>query len=345
MKHKSKKIIFNVVCLTLVVGGIAWISSKFITLGNVEKTDNAQIKQLITPVNSRAQGYISQIKFEEYQSVKKGDTLVVIEDAEYRLRLAQAEADLQNAIAGKSIVTAAIETVANNIAVTEAGIAEIKAVLDNAFVEYRRYQNLLAQESVTSQEFDRVKTNYLAMKAKYETLSRQKQTTVLAKNETSTRIQSNDATIKLAEAAVELAKLNLSYTVVLSPADGYVGRKNLQIGQLIQPGQPVVDIIDSNEKWIIANYKETQTQHIVEGQNVEIIVDALPNVVFKGIVNSIANATGSSFSVIPQDNSAGNFVKIEQRIPVRIEFSSDNDPNSLQKLRAGMNVECSIKYN
>ena len=344
MNHKSKKLIFNSVCLTIVGVGIIWISSKFITLGNVEITDNAQVKQLITPVNSRAQGYISEIKFNEYQSVKKGDTLIVIENAEYKLRLAQAEADLQNALAGKSIVSAAVETVGNNVAVTDAGIAEVKAILDNAAVDYKRYQNLLAQEAVTQQEFDRVKTNYLALKAKYETLSRQKQTVVLAKNETSTRIQSNDATIKLAEAAVELAKLNLSYTVILSPADGFVGRKNLQIGQLIQPGQPVVDIIDSNERWVIANYKETQTQHIVEGQEVEITVDAMPNVVFKGIVKSIANATGSSFSVIPQDNSAGNFVKIEQRIPVRIEFSKDNDQKLVHKLRAGMNVECSIKY-
>lgn len=344
MKHKSKKIIFNIICLIIVAIGLYWISSKFINLGDVEKTDNAQVKQLITPVNSRAQGYISEIKFDEYQAVKKGDTLVVIENSEYKLRLAQAEADLQNAIAGKSIVNAAVETVGNNVAVTEAGIAEVKALLDNAAVDYKRYENLLAQQSVTPQEFDRVKTNYIALKAKYETLSRQKQTTVLAKNETSTRIQSNEATIKLAQAAVELAKLNLSYTTIIAPADGFVGRKNLQIGQLIQPGQPIVDIIDSNERWVIANYKETQTQHIIEGQNVEITVDAMPNVIFKGVVKSIANATGSSFSVIPQDNSAGNFVKVEQRIPVRIEFSKENDANLLQKLRAGMNVECSIKY-
>lgn len=344
MNHKIKKIIFNIVCLAMVFVGIGWISSKFITWGNVERTDNAQVKQLITPINSRAQGYISEIRFEEYQPVKKGDTLIIIESAEYRLRLAQAEADLQNARAGKSIVNAAVETVGNNVAVTEAGIAEIKALLDNAEVEYKRYQNLLAQESVTQQEFDRAKTNYLALKAKHETLSRQKQTTVLAKNETTTRMQSNDATIKLAEAAVELAKLNLSYTVITATADGYVGRKSLQIGQLIQPGQPIVEIIDNNDRWVIANYKETQTQHIIEGQDVEITVDAMPNIVFNGMVKSIASATGASFSVIPQDNSAGNFVKVEQRISVRIEFSEENDPVVLQKLRSGMNVECSIKY-
>jgi len=344
MNHKSKKLTFNIVCLTIVIVGITWIGSKFVTLGNVEKTDNAQVKQLITPVNSRAQGYIAKIYFEEYQKVNKGDTLVVIENSEYKLRLVQAEADLQNAKAGKSIVNAAIETVGNNVAVTEAGIAEVKALLDNAAVDFKRYQNLLAQESVTPQEYDRVKTNYVALKAKYETLSRQKQTTVLAKNETSTRIQSNDATIKLAEAAVEIAKLNLSYTFILAPADGFVGRKNLQIGQLIQPGQPVVDIIDSNTRWVIANFKETQTQHIIEGQEVEITVDAMPDVIFNGEVKSIANATGSSFSVIPQDNSAGNFVKIEQRIPVRIEFDNQNDQKLVQKLRAGMNVECTIIY-
>jgi membrane fusion protein, multidrug efflux system len=344
MKHKTKKFIYNIVAGTIVISGIVWVSSKFIHLGDVEYTDNAQVKQLIIPVNSRVQGQVKEVLFEEYELVKKGDTLAIIEDTEFRYRVAQADADHQNALAGKMVVNSSVNTAQNNIEVSDAGLAEVKALLNNAETDYRRYKNLLEQESVTQQEFDAVYTKFLALKAKYETLSRQKQSIVLVKNEQNVRLTQNDASIKLTKAALDLAKLNLSYTVIVAPADGYTGRKNLQVGQLIQPGQTIVDLVDNNEKWIIANYKETQTHHIVDGQEVDLIVDALPDVTLKGVVKSISNATGASFSLIPQDNSAGNFVKVEQRIPVRIEFSKNNNSEHIQKLRAGMNVECTVKY-
>lgn len=341
---KSRKIAYNVVILILIALAIAWVASKFIHLGNVEYTDNAQVKQLITPVNSRISGFIKEIYFEEYQYVKKGDTLAIIEDTEFRYRLAQSEADLQNATAGKMIVNSSLNTAHNNILVSEAGVSEVKTLLDNAEADYKRYKNLYEKKSVTQQEFDGVQTKYMALKAKYEMLIRQKQTTVLVKNEQNVRLTQNDAVIGLAEAAVNLAQLNLSYTVILAPIDGYTGRKNIQIGQLIQPGQAIVDVVDGNDKWIIANYKETQTDNIKENQQVEIRVDAIPNTTFKGIVKSLSYATGASFSIIPQDNSAGNFVKVEQRIPVKIVFSEDNDPKLLEQLKAGMNVECLVKY-
>ena len=344
MKHKVKKNIYNIVVVGLLAGGLFWVGSKFFNFSNVEQTDNAQVRQLIVPINARVPGYIKEIKFDEYQAVKKGDTLMVIEDAEFKLRVAQAEADYQNALAGRNIVSSSVKTVSNNIAVSEAGLAEVSALLANAATEEKRYRKLLAQESVTQQEYDGVNTKYLALKAKYETLQRQKQTTVLATDEQNTRLGQNDAVIKIAQAALDLARLNLSYTVIVAPSDGYTGRKNYQVGQLVQPGQPVVDMINSQDKWIIANYKETQTYNIQPGQNVEIEVDALPGVVLKGTVKSLANATGASFSVLPQDNSAGNFVKVEQRIPVRIELNKDNNPKHLERLSAGMNVVTKIKY-
>ena len=143
---------------------------------------------------------------------------------------------------------------------------------------------------------------------------------------------------------MEIARQNLSYTESGAPCDGTTGRKEIQEGQLIQPGQTVVDLVDLNSKWIMANYKETQTANILEGQPVEIEVDAIPGIVFKGQVKSISQATGASFSLFPQDNSAGNFVKIEQRIPIRIEFSEENKPEDMERLRAGMNVECLVNY-
>ena len=344
MKNKTKKLIYNITVLLLVIGGIIWVFSRFIHLGNVEYTDNAQIKQLIVPVNSRVQGFIKKVYFEEYQDMKKGDTLLLIEDAEFRLRVAQAEADYQNALSGKTVMTSTINTTQNDIAVSDAGIQEAKIRMDNAEREYIRYKNLLNQDAVTRQQYDAMKTNYDALKARYELLLRQKQTTTLVKQEQTQRLDQTDAGIKLAEAALEIARLNLSYTVIIAPCDGTTGRKDIQEGQLVQPGQTLVDMVDKNDKWIIANYKETQTANIHEGQKVDIKVDAIPNVIFKGIVKSISRATGASFSLIPQDNSAGNFVKVEQRIPLRINFSNGNKPEDMEKLRAGMNVECEVKY-
>lgn len=345
MKHKTKKLIYNILVGILIFCGLGWVCTRFIHLGNVEYTDNAQIKQLIVPVNSRVQGFVDKIFFEEYQIVHKGDTLALIEDTEFRYRLAQAEADYQNALAGKSAMTTTIHTTQNNLSVSDASIEEARIRLENAERDYKRYKNLHEQEAVTYQQYDAMKTNYDALKARYELLLRQKQSTALIKQEQTQRLDQTQAGIELAKAALELAKLNLSYTIIIAPCDGTTGRKNIQEGQLIQPGQTLVDMVDANDKWIVANYKETQTANICEGQEVQIEVDAVPNVVFKGVVKSISRATGASFSLIPQDNSAGNFVKVEQRIPVRIEFAGNNRPEDLNRLRSGMNAECEVKYN
>ncbi|MCE5224390.1 MAG: HlyD family secretion protein [Porphyromonadaceae bacterium] len=344
MKHKRKKVIYNIVVGVLMIIGITWICSRFIHLGNVEYTDNAQVKQLIVPVNSRVQGFVSKVYFDEYQPVHKGDTLAIIEDTEFRFRLAQAEADYQNALSGKSVMASTINTTQNNISVSDASIQEARIRLDNAEREYNRYKNLLAQDAVTKQQYDQMKTNYDASLSRYEFLVRQKKSTTLVKHEQTQRLDQTVSGIKLAEAALELAKLNLSYTVIIAPCDGTTGRKNIQQGQLIQPGQTLVDLVDKNDKWIIANYKETQTATMKEGQEVEIEVDAIPDVVFKGVVKSISRATGASFSLLPQDNSAGNFVKVEQRIPVRIELTKENAEEAMNRLRSGMNVECEVNY-
>lgn len=342
MIKNKKRAIPNFFIALVLVGGISWVCGKFIHLGNIEFTDNAQVKQHLTPVNTRVQGFIKNIYFEEYQPVKKGDTLVVIEDTEYRLKLAQAEADYKNAIAGKSAMHTTINTTQNNIFVTDAVIEEQRVRLKNAETDYKRYQELMKEEAVTPQQFDRVRTEYAATKAKYEQLLRQKQSSMLVKQEQTQRLEQNESEIKLAKAALELAKLNLSYTVICATTDGVTGRKDIHESELVQAGQALVTLVDGTEKWVIANYKETQTTDMKRGQLVDMKVDAIPDIVYKGRIVSISDATGSFYSLIPQDNSAGNFVKVEQRIPVRIEFTDENTEENLQRLRAGMNVECYV---
>ena len=338
-----KKAIPNFFILIILVAGIAWVCGRFLRISSDEYTDNAQVKQHLTPVNTRVQGFIKKIYFEEYQKVKKGDTLVVIEDIEYRLKVAQAEADYHNALVGKNAMYTTINTTQNNILVTDAAIDEQRIRLENAETDYKRYQELVKEEAVTPQQFDRVRTDYAATKARYEQLIRQKQSTSLVKQEQTQRLEQNEAAIKLAEAALELAKLNLSYTVILATTDGVTGRKEIHEGELVQQGQTLVTLVDGTEKWVIANYKETQTTNMHIGQKVKINVDAIPEVRFEGKISSISDATGSAYSIIPQDNSAGNFVKVEQRIPIRIEFTSANKKENLERLRAGMNVECTVE--
>lgn len=344
MKRKTKKLIYNSFACILLLFSLYWVCEKFVHLGKVEFTENAQIKQHIVPVNSRVQGFVKEVRFDEYTPVSKGDTLLLIEDVEYRYLVAQAEANLANAKTGKDAMHKVISTTNTNLSVTEAGVEEARILFENAERNYHRFEELYKQDAVTKQQYDDMQTAYSAAKARYEMLKRQKQSVQSVGREQNTRLGQNEAGIKLAEAALELARLNLSYTVVLAPCDGVTGRKEIQVGQLIQPGQTLVDVVDSEEKWVVANYKETQTANIREGQEVEIEVDAVPNHTFKGVVCSISRATGASFSLLPQDNSSGNFVKIEQRIPIRIDLAEGNDPKLVERLAAGMNVSCKVHY-
>ena len=344
MKIRTKKIIYNSIACVLLLGTISWVCAKFIHIGNVEFTENAQVKQHIVPINSRVQGFIKEIRFDEYTKVSKGDTLVIIEDVEYRYMVAQAEANLENAKTGKDAMHNVISTTQTNMSVTDASIEEARIHLENAERNYNRFKALHEQNAVTQQQYDDMYTAYSAAKARYEMLKRQRESVQAVSREQNTRLGQNEAGIKLAEAALELARLNLSYTVVIAPCDGYTGRKEIQEGQLIQLGQTMLNVVDSENKWIVANYKETQTANINIGYEVEIEVDAVPGHVFEGVVTSISRATGSSFSLMPQDNSSGNFVKIEQRIPVRIDFTEDNDAQALERVSAGMNVECKVLY-
>lgn len=341
--RKTKKLIYNTTVIALLLIGVAYVCSRFIHLGNVEYTDNAQVRQHITPVNTRVQGFIKKIYFDEYKPVHKGDTLLVIEDSEFKLRLAQAEADLANALAGRQATNAGIATTQNNISVNDATVEEIRVQRANAGRELQRYKKLLEQDAVTKQQYDNIKTAYDAINARYEQALRTRHSASLSKNEQTHRLGQNEAAVRLAQAAVDLAKLNLSYTVIVATCDGVTGRKDIHEGQLVQPGQTMVDIVDDGELWVVANYRETQLPNIKEGASVTFTADAVPGVEYKGVVESLSDATGAAFSLIPQDNATGNFVKVEQRVPVRIRLHG-NDTADVRRLRAGFNVECKVKY-
>ena len=177
-------------------------------------------------------------------------------------------------------------------------------------------EKLVEQKAVTRREYDQVKANYESLKAKYDMLTRQKRSTALTRDEQSQRLAQTEAGIRLAEAALELARLNLSYTVVVAPCDGVTSRKAVQEGQLVQPGQTLLTLVDDSEIWVLANYKETQTAHIAEGMPVDITVDAVPGVVYRGRVEALSRATGAQYSLVPHHRNGTTLFHPPAHLPI-----------------------------
>ncbi|MCA6065781.1 HlyD family secretion protein [Chryseobacterium sp. RG1] len=342
-KNKIRAIISNVIVFLLIGFGLFWLVREYFHVGDKTYTEAAQVEEFINPINTRVSAYIKEIKFIEHQKVKKGDTLVILDNREILTQLGQAEAAFQNALAQKTATSSSVNTVSNNINVMESNIAGAKARLWNAEQNLNRYKNLLASEAVTRQQYDQVKTEYDAQKAAYETLVNQKQSANLSTTEVKSKLGINDAEIKRTKSALDMAKINLSYTVITAPYDGVMGRRTISEGQLIQPGQQVATIVLNGQKWVTANFLESQMPNIKIGEKMMMTADALGGQKFEGVVTAISAATGSRYSSVPTDNSTGNFIKVQQRIPVRIEFAASNKKEDVDKLSAGMNVNVSFE--
>ncbi|MBT2623329.1 HlyD family secretion protein [Chryseobacterium sp. ISL-6] len=341
-KNKIRAIISNIIVFLVIGFGLFWLVREYFHIGDKSYTEAAQVEEFINPINTRVSAYIKEIKFIEHQQVKKGDTLVILDKNEIITQLGQAEAAYQNALAQRSATSSSVNTVSNNVNVMQSNIAGAKARLWNAEQNLNRYKNLLASEAVTRQQFDQVKTEYNAQKAAYETLVNQKQSANLSTTEVKSKLGINDAEIKRTKSALDMARINLSYTVITAPYDGVMGRRTISEGQLIQPGQQVATIVLNGQKWVTANFLESQMPHIKIGEKMMMTADALGGQKFEGIVTAVSAATGSRYSNVPTDNSTGNFIKVQQRIPVRIEFTASNKKEDISKLSAGMNMNVNI---
>lgn len=348
-KKTNKKFMFILIAVVVLGGGFGII--KYIhSLHNVD-TDDAQLNANISPVIPRIQGFVAEVKVKDNQMVKKGDTLVVLDNREMVNKVLQAEAALENAKSSMSVsqsnaqaANASASSSMANVQTAEASIEAAKVNLWRATQDFDRYANLIKDHSITQQQYD--EASAVKQRAERQLKVLQEQKNAAASQANAVRAQSvatgqqtavANALIKQREADLAIAKLNLSYTVITAQADGRVSTINLQPGQTVQAGQQLFSIVVDETVWVIANFKETQMTKMKEGNTATIKVDAFPGHEFEGKVESMSPATGSRFALLPPDNASGNFVKVVQRLPVKITLNS-NDDKLLKSLKPGMNV-------
>ncbi|KAI9441983.1 secretion protein HlyD family protein [Russula earlei] len=352
-KKRSKT--FLIVLIVLVIGGGWFGISKYMHAQHHEETDDAQVEANINPVIPKISGYVTEVRVKDNQKVKKGDTLLVLDDRDLKIKLQQAEAALGTSQSNLASAQATTTAARAGIATSEASIKTAGDQIEVAKVnvrrttqDYERYANLIKDHSITQQQFEQAQAAKETAERQLQALIDQKaqasqQTSVVTSqsNATSTQIGVVTSTIKQRQIDVEDAKLNLSYTVVTAPADGIASKVNVQAGQYLQAGQATFSIVQDDEIWVIGNFKETQFDRLRPGQKVIIDVDAFPGHAFEAKVSSFSPATGSRFALLPPDNASGNFVKVVQRLPVKIEFTDKQD-SLVKQLKAGMNVNVDV---
>ncbi|MEO6071291.1 MAG: HlyD family secretion protein [Chitinophagaceae bacterium] len=351
---KKSKVFLIILVLLVLAGGFIGIT-KYRHGQRHEETDDAQIAANISPVIPRISGYVTDVRVTDNQRVKKGDTLLVLDDRDMKIKLEQAEAALETAQSNLSAARTTTSAASANIGSSRAAVGTIDAQIAVAKVsigrtqqDFQRYANLIQDHAVTQQQYDQAKAAKESAEKQLQVLEQQRiqatqQTSAVASQSSATGSQIGVANsiIKQRVADVDNAKLNLSYTVLTAPADGLISKVNVQPGQFLQAGQSFFSIVLNNDLWVIANFKETQLAKMQEGQKVMIHVDAFPKHDFEAKITSFSGATGSSFSVLPPDNASGNFIKVVQRIPVKIEFTNPSD-SLLSRIRAGMNATADV---
>jgi len=357
-KPKKRSKVFLIILIVFILGGGWFGISKYNHSRHHEETDDAQIEADILPVIPRVSGYVSEVRVSDNQLVQKGDTLIVIDDRDLQIKLKEAEAALATAKANVQASKANYNAAHSGIASSRAGVSTIDAQIEAAKIklnraeqDYQRYANLIKDHSITQQQYEEMKANRDLAQQQLTILQQQKQqassqTNVVSSQSTATQqsIDIAESVVKQREVDVENAKLNLTYAIITAPESGRVSKVNVQEGQLLQAGQSTFNIVHTNDIWVVANFKETQFKKIAPGQKVTIHADAFPDHDFMAEVSSFSPATGAKFSLLPPDNATGNFVKVVQRIPIKIEFKQPND-SLLKRLRPGMNVNVDIHIN
>jgi membrane fusion protein (multidrug efflux system) len=336
---KKKSPVLFIVGGALVLGAFFGIRT-FLHNLKYETTDNAQIESRNVPVISRVAGYIDSLGVDDFGKVTQKDLLIKIDDQEYALASVQAKADLLNAQADEANAQAAYRNALANRKLASSNAEVQLSRLHKAKADFTRDEALLKDGAITQKQLEDSRSNYETTNKQY--LANQDQIN-LASTQVSiaeAQIQKVKALIQTRQAAVDQAQLRLDYCNIVAPVSGRIGKRSLEKGQFIQAGAPLFSIVNDEAFWIVANFKETQLEKMKEGQEVDIKLDGYPDLEIKGKVSSFSQATGSKFSLLPPDNATGNFVKVTQRVPVRIDITNPGQYKVV--LRAGLSAEVEV---
>ncbi|MBC9812047.1 HlyD family secretion protein [Crocinitomicaceae bacterium CZZ-1] len=352
-KGKRKKII--------IIGALAVIAitgALFFMSGGEESTNNAQIDADIIPIRTAISGYVKEVHFTDNQPVKKGQLLITVDETEFLTKVAQAEAALENAKANldavKNNANASRENALASVFSTETSQSSInsaKARLTKVQEDYKRVQNMYKEKAATKAEWDNATAELEVAQAQYDSALKMLKVSQSQSAGSQSQAMGQEAMVSLAqamirqrEAELNLAKTQLDYATIEAPCDGIVTKRSIEVGQFITTGSPVCSVIDNTNLWITANFKETQIEHMQIGQPVTIKIDAFPKLKIKGKLNSFVGATGAKFSLLPPDNATGNFVKIVQRVPVKITIDQLSEKEA-EVLFPGLSAYVSVKVN
>ena len=318
-----------VILAIVVLVGAAYGAQRLVWGRSHVQTDNAQVEGNVVPVLARVSGYIAAIPVKENQTVKAGDVLVQLDDRELKAKLAQADADLEGALAnvgGKGHVG----QIQAQESAAVATVAQAEANARKAHDDLQRYASLASRSAVSRQQLDASRAAADAADAGLTAARKQVQAIQASWRGASARVAA-------LRAAREQVALQLSYSRILAPVAGVVSRKSIDLGQFLQPGQTTMAVVALDDVWVVANLKETEVAHVRVGDEVEVKVDAYPGHKFRAHVESLSPATGAKFSLLPPDNATGNFTKVVQRIPVRIRVDGPGDGQF--PLRPGMSTD------
>ncbi len=328
-----------ILAVILLVGGFfGWRAWSFAQ--NHETTDNAQIEGDVYPVLPRISGQVTDVLVKENQLVKRGDTLIRIDPRDLEVRVSVARTALAAAQAGVGAARAGVSAAQANVGTAQSTVGVSSALRDKLQRDLQRNDYLLKEEVITRAEYDAAQANLRSTTAQRATAENQVSAARAQVGSTQQQVAVAEAVVKQRQADLENALLQLSYTALTASGDGYISKKNVEPGQVVQPGQNLLAIVSTGEVWVTANFKETQMTEMKVGQPVEVEVDSYPDVKFTGKVESISAATGARFALLPPDNASGNFVKVVQRIPVRVVLDK---PDPQHPLRAGMSVKAVVQ--
>ena len=339
-EKKRRSPVIYVLLIAVLIAAFFGIRSVWHAL-HYESTDNAMVECYSMPIIARVSGYVDSLPISDYQLVKKGALLLTIDDREYTIAKTQAEADLAQAEADLENARAQLVNAQMNSKVASANAEVQKTRTDKASLDLKRDQALFADNSITKKQLDDSKANMETQLKQGDAASDQINLANAQVNTALAGIKKAEAVIHTRKAVLDGVNLKLSYTKIVAQGEGKTGKLNLERGQFVQAGQTLFTLVNTSDFWIVANFKETQIEHLKEGKVVSVFVDGFPDICIKGRIASLSEATGAKFSLLPPDNATGNFVKVTQRVPVKIHI--DDQVSYREMLRAGLSVTVEVE--